>query len=93
MIIAKRLAIHGGVQGVGYRYAMRQVARHLQVTGWVRNRRDGTVEALVQGETTAVDRIIAWARRGPAGASVRQIDIITESEPDTCADFRQLPTL
>ena len=60
-----RLVVTGRVQGVGFRMFMTREAQAAGVTGWVRNRRDGTVEAVVQGTTGAVERIIAWTRRGP----------------------------
>ena len=69
-MIAQHLVIRGRVQGVGYRYAMTEVAETLGVTGWVRNRRDGTVEAVVQGKGEHVERLVAWCRRGPVGADV-----------------------
>ena len=68
------LRIAGRVQGVGYRYALRAEALANGVSGWVRNRRDGTVEALLQGAPAAVDAVIAWARRGPPAARVDGID-------------------
>ena len=71
---AKRLVIRGRVQGVGYRYAMVDAAMASGVTGWVRNRRDGSVEALVQGDDAAVDLLIAWARRGPPLAQVHAVE-------------------
>jgi len=58
---------------------MRQQAELLRITGWVRNRLDGSVEALVQGEAAAIERIIAWARRGPEQALVTHIDIDEKS--------------
>ena len=73
-MIAWRLCIHGQVQGVGYRYAMAEAAQALGVAGWVRNRRDGTVEAFVQGEPASVDAILAWCRHGPPSARVTAID-------------------
>ena len=60
-----RLAIHGRVQGVFFRDSMRREAL-LGITGWVRNRNDGTVEAAVQGESAAMDAIVGWAHHGPS---------------------------
>jgi acylphosphatase len=72
---ARRLVVHGHVQGVWYRESMRQEAARRQVTGWVRNRRDGTVEAVVEGSTPAVEAMIAWARRGPRDARVDRVEV------------------
>ena len=69
-MIAKRLVVCGRVQGVGYRYSMVGAATALGVVGWVRNRRDGTVEALVQGDANAVESVLTWCRRGPPAARV-----------------------
>jgi len=68
--VTRHLVIFGRVQGVFYREAMRIEAERLGVAGWVRNRRDATVEAVVQGPAQAVEAIIAWARRGPPDARV-----------------------
>jgi acylphosphatase len=70
-----RLVIHGRVQGVYFRDSMRREAQNLAITGWVRNRSDGTVEAAVQGAPADVDAIVRWARRGPERAQVEQIEI------------------
>jgi len=67
---ARRLTISGRVQGVGFRYALADEARARKLSGWVRNRRDGTVEALIAGPENEVEALIAWARRGPPGARV-----------------------
>jgi acylphosphatase len=75
MNVVKHLRIHGRVQGVGYRYTMHSRAGMAGVTGWVRNRRDGAVEAMLAGDEAAVNQLIAWARQGPPGASVSRVDI------------------
>lgn len=81
-LVAKLLHIHGRVQGVGYRESMRQQANRLSLTGWVRNRRDGTVEALVCGRAEQVDLIVEWAQRGPRYAMVERVVVIeAESAP------------
>lgn len=73
--MAKHLIIVGRVQGVGYRAAFERVAQSLAVRGWVRNRRDGSVEALVEGEAGALDQIVTWAKRGPPAAEVVEITV------------------
>ena len=72
-MLTRRIEIRGRVQGVGFRYAMQSEAARLGVRGWVRNRRDGSVEALAHGEPAAVERLIEWARRGPPGARVVEL--------------------
>jgi acylphosphatase len=91
-VIARRLAIRGRVQGVGYRMSMVDAAQAANVAGWVRNCRDGSVEALVQGSPEAVSRIVGWARRGPSAAVVSDL---TETEIPVDAawrGFQSLPT-
>lgn len=85
--MAKHLRITGLVQGVGYRATFARQARALGLSGWVRNRQDGSVEATVTGDAQALERIVAWAERGPAGArvhsvAVKEIDdgVVTEGE-------------
>ena len=73
--IARRLVIDGLVQGVGFRYAFADEARARGLAGWVRNRRDGHVEALVSGPPPAVESMIAWARIGPPAARVSSVDV------------------
>ena len=92
MALQARLTITGRVQGVGYRDWTMTTARHLGLSGWVRNRRDGSVEALIVGEEGAVGRMIDACRRGPPMAQVDEVDI----EPldlDVLPDgFTLLPT-
>jgi acylphosphatase len=72
-VIAKRLVIGGRVQGVGYRAWMVDKARSLGVSGWVRNKPDGTVETLVAGDSVAVEEIARLCRRGPRMAEVLSV--------------------
>jgi acylphosphatase len=89
--VARRLVAHGRVQGVWFRESMRRKAEALGVTGWVRNRMDGTVEAIVQGEARAVAAIVEWARRGPERAQVRQLDV-EETPPQPFDAFETRPS-
>jgi len=73
--IVLHLRIQGLVQGVSYRWNMVQAARQRGVSGWVRNRHDGTVEAMVAGPPSALDDLVAWARRGPPGARVDEVAV------------------
>ncbi|WP_394663415.1 acylphosphatase [uncultured Sphingomonas sp.] len=91
-MIERHLRITGRVQGVGYRYWFLGHAGALGLTGWVRNRADGSVEALVQGPEDAVKRIIADAESGPPAARVDHIEA-TEQPADTLLTrFEQRPT-
>ena len=89
---AKRLIISGRVQGVGYREWMVEKARALGVSGWVRNRLDGSVEALVAGDVASVEELSRLCRRGPRMAEVTSIDE-EMADPPEYPGFRQGPTL
>jgi acylphosphatase len=73
--LVMRLVIEGRVQGVGFRYALADEARELGLCGWVRNCRNGDVEAIVAGSAQGVDAIIAWARKGPPAARVSAVGV------------------
>ncbi|MBP8902291.1 MAG: acylphosphatase [Thiobacillaceae bacterium] len=74
-MVTRHLIISGLVQGVWYRESLREAADAQGVTGWVRNRLDGSVEAMVQGEADRVDALIDWCRRGPPQARVEGVEI------------------
>ena len=81
-MVARQIRVSGRVQGVGYRVSLQEEARKLGVSGWVRNRSDGTVEALLQGSPRAVDALLDWARCGPPGARVTGLaESAAEHEP------------
>lgn len=83
--------VGGEVQGVGYRYTMRMVAREAGVSGWVRNRHDGSVEAEVEGTPGQVDEVLAWMAAGPPGAIVESA-AVTDASPTGGRGFEVLPT-
>ncbi len=91
--MAKHLIIRGVVQGVGFRYHMARQAARLGATGWVRNRSDGSVEALVDGDPEAVAALIAWAQRGPKTAEVIAVAVSSREPAETFVKFEQRPTL
>lgn len=91
--MAKHLRIVGLVQGVGYRAAFEAQARALKLAGWVRNRTDGSVEAIVRGELQAIKEIIAWSKQGPRAAQVREV-AVTDMDDGSVSElrFEVLPT-
>lgn len=91
-MIARQLAIRGRVQGVGFRYAMVEAAAAIGVAGWVRNLRDGTVKALVQGEASTIDAIIVWCQRGPPAARVDTVDVAAVDADPALVGFAHRPT-
>lgn len=90
MKVTKHIIVQGRVQGVGYRAAMMMEARRLNVTGWVRNRSGGGVEAIVHGWPSDVAQILNWARHGPAGAKVTGMEVNESS--GTYDSFEQRPS-
>lgn len=87
-----RARIHGKVQGVWFRGWTVEQAGLLGLSGWVRNRRDGTVEAVFSGEGEQVDAMLALCRRGPPAALVTRVELTPDAQPDE-PGFRQMPTL
>ena len=73
-----RVVVHGRVQGVWFRGSTRELARREQVAGWVRNCRDGSVEAVFEGPPEAVEVLVAFCRRGPQGARVERVEVFEE---------------
>jgi len=80
------VVVSGDVQGVYFRDTCRRVATEKRVSGWVRNRRDGSVEAAFEGSPDAVDRMVEWARSGPPTALVDTVDAYDE-EPERLTGF------
>lgn len=84
--VRKRVVVHGRVQGVFFRDTMRRLAVARGVAGWVRNNRDGTVEAVLEGDAEAVERLVELCRSGPRGAEVERIEVVDE-EPEGLSRF------
>lgn len=74
----RRVVVRGRVQGVGFRWSAAQEAERLSVSGWVANRDDGTVEAVVEGEGPAVEAMVAWLRTGPRSSRVTGVEVQVE---------------
>lgn len=96
---ARRFLVRGIVQGVGFRHAMRREAQRVGLRGWVRNRADGTVEAVAVGTDAALDALQRWAHRGPTAAHVESVEVtrpsaeaLAELQPAVDEDFRQVET-
>jgi acylphosphatase len=79
MKVTRHLIVRGRVQGVGFREYLRREAERLNVNGWVRNRHDGTVEAMLYGSPEDVARILKWTQRGPPAAHVTAVDVTDAS--------------
>lgn len=92
--ICRNLRIQGRVQGVGYRWSLCVEAERLGLSGWVRNRRDGSVEALVSGPAEALDALLLWVQRGPPMARVDRVlcNDGNAAEIGATDGFRQIAT-
>ena len=86
-MIRRRVLVSGRVQGVGFRQYCADAARRLGLAGWVRNRRDGRVEAAFEGPEPAVNSLVEWCRAGPALAQVSRVEVV-EEEPEGLTNFR-----
>jgi acylphosphatase len=98
MSVIRRVVIRGRVQGVGYRVWTEDTALDLGLDGWVRNRRDGSVEAVLAGPEDTVARMIEACRRGPSSARVEAVDVADASAADLALRrpgerFSHLPTV
>jgi acylphosphatase len=78
-MIRRRVVVHGLVQGVFFRDSVQRRAMSTGVGGWVRNTRDGAVEAVFEGEPRAVEALVAFCREGPRGARVDHVEVIEEA--------------
>lgn len=85
-MIRRRVIVHGFVHGVFFRDTVRRRALRAGVAGWVRNNRDGTVEAVFEGAPEAVERLVAFCHEGPRGARVDRVEVVSE-EPERLASF------
>jgi acylphosphatase len=91
-ITSLKVQVHGFVQGIGFRDFLIMSAQAQKLDGWVRNRSDGTVEALVSGPTKAVEIFVSHATKGPPGAKVSAVDL-HNSEPPKDKGFVRRPSL
>ncbi|MBV7542646.1 acylphosphatase [Acidovorax sp. sic0104] len=92
--ITRHLIIRGHVQGVGYRWSLVQAAQQRGLQGWVRNRRDGSVEALATGPADAVQSLIDWAHQGPPHARVDAVEVASlHASPEVLSGFVQRETV
>jgi len=87
VVKAVRAVLTGRVQGVGFRWSARRAAERIGVSGWVRNRPDGSVEAHLEGAEERVDAMLSWLARGPDGANVRDV-AVEGAEPEELKGFR-----
>ncbi len=87
MLVAQRLLVSGRVQGVGFRFFVEETARYEGLSGWVRNLPDGRVEAFIEGDNEAVNRVASKIRRGPRAARVERVDACDEAPTGRRIEF------
>ena len=85
-MVRRRIIVHGRVQGVGFRYALARAAATRAAAGWARNRADGTLEAVFEGEPEAVDSLVRFSGEGPRGSDVERVEVV-EEEPEGLTRF------
>jgi acylphosphatase len=85
-MVRRRVVVHGRVQGVGFRYSLAQAAWTRGVAGWARNREDGTLEAVLEGEPEAVESLVCFSQKGPRAAKVDRLEVF-EEEPEGLTRF------
>lgn len=83
-----QLVVRGRVQGVYFRASAQREARRLGVSGWVKNRNDGSVEILAEGEETAIRELYGWAQKGPSAARVERVETRWRSYTGDHSEFR-----
>ena len=83
-----RVIVAGRVQGVGFRAACAREALRLELQGWVRNRRDGSVELVAAGPQDRLDALVVWCHVGPAAATVHSVDVESSLSPPDLVSFR-----
>ena len=85
-MVRRRVVVRGSVQGVGFRVSVERRAGSLGVAGWVRNNRDGSLEAVFEGERGTVDELVRWCESGPRGADVERVEVFDE-RPEGLEEF------
>jgi acylphosphatase len=84
--VSRRVIVQGGVQGVNFRDETRKQAEREGLAGWVANRDDGSVEAVFEGDSEAVERMVDWCRSGPSSADVDNVET-SDEEPEGLSSF------
>jgi acylphosphatase len=91
-VVRRRVIVHGRVQGVGFRWAVARAADARGVAGWVRNRLDGTVEAVFDGDEAAVESLVRYCANGTRGAGVTRVETFDEPRLEELRQFELRPT-